>query len=137
MTRETKRKLGIVGLKVLSLASSVGIPVAVVLQEFPFWKEPPTGPELSAGGFMVILIVLFGFRKELWPIIKEKLHVNSVGELIFWGVCFAIVLWLEGIAALLPSLRTICIAGLTGAGISLVATATRKNIENREVKTDD
>lgn len=137
MTRETKRKLGIVGLKVLSLASSVGIPAVVVLQKFPFWKEPPTGPELSAGGFMVILIVLFGFRKELWPIIKEKLYVDSVGDLIFWGVCFAIVLWLEGIAALLPALRTICIAGLAGTGLSKAATAARKYVEKGEVKPND
>ena len=137
MTRETKRKLGIVGLKVLSLASSVGIPAVVVLQKFPFWKEPPTGPELSAGGFMVILIVLFGFRKELWPIIKEKLYVDSVGDLIFWGVCFAIVLWLEGIAALLPALRTLCIAGLAGTGLSKAATAARKYVEKGEVKPND
>lgn len=137
MTRETKRKLGIVGLRVLSLASCVGLPVAAVLQEFPIWKEPPTGPELSAGGFMVILIVLLGFRKELWPVIKEKLHVDSVGALIFWGVCFAIILWLEGIAALLPSLRTICIAGLAGTGLGQIATTARKYVEKSEVKPND
>lgn len=124
MTKRTKRKIGIVSLKTVAIASSVGAPVAAVLQEFPIFKEQVGGKELSAGGIMVLLIVLFGFRRHLWPIIREKLHINSVGALIFWGLCFALLLWLEGIVALLPALRTICLAGLVGTGIGQVADTT-------------
>ena len=121
MTRQTKRKIGAVVLKIVAIASSVGAPVAAVLQEFPFFKEQVGGKELSAGGIMVLLIVLFGFRRELWPLIRDKLHINSVGSLIFWGLCFLILMWLENIATLLPALRTICLAGLVGTGIGQVA----------------
>lgn len=138
MTSRTKRKLGVIGLKVVSVASSVGVPVAAVLQEFPIWKEPPTGRELSVGGVMILLIVLFGFRRELWPLIRKKLRVNSAGALIFWGVLFLLLLWLENIVAMLPALRTICIAGLVGTGVGQIAnTAAGFVAKEKEVVDDD
>jgi hypothetical protein len=135
MTRQTKRKIGVIGLKLVAIASSVGVPVAAVLQEFPIFKEPMTTKELSAGGVMILLIVLFGFRRELWPLIKEKLHVNSAGTLIFWGLSFLLILWLEKVAAMLPAMRTICIAGLAGTGIGQVANTAAGFIgkKNKEV----
>lgn len=136
MTKQTKRKLGGVGLKIAAIASSVGVPVAAVLQQFPIWKEPPTGRELSVGGVMLLLIVLFGFRRELWPLIREKLHINSVGALIFWGVLFALLLWLENVVSMLPALRTICIAGLLGTGVGQIANTAAGIIGSKEEKHD-
>lgn len=136
MTKTTKRKIGAVSLKIVSIASSVGAPVSAVLQEFPVFKERIGGKELSAGGIMILLIVLFGFREQLWPIIKEKLHINSVGALIFWGVCFAVLLWLEKIMVLLPALRTICIAGLAGSAIGQVA-GTVSHLLSKPIKEED
>lgn len=124
MTKQTKRKVGSLLLRLTSIAASVGLPVAAVLQEFPIFKEPMTGKELSAGGVMILLIVLFGFRRELWPIIRDKLHVNSAGSLLFWVLCFLIILWMENMAALLPALRTVCIAGIMGTGVGQAATTT-------------
>ena len=121
MTTQTKCKLGGIGLELVAIASSVGAPVAAVLQKYPIFKEPVTTKELSAAGVMVLLIVLLGFRRQLWPIIRDKLHVNSAGALIFWGVSFLVLLWLENIAAMLPDLRTICIAGLAGTGVGQVS----------------
>lgn len=121
MTAKAKRKIGVVVLKLVSIASSVGVPVAAVLQEFPVFKEQVGGKELSVGGVMILLIVLFGFRRQLWPIIREKLHVHSVGALIFWGLAFLLLMWMESIAAILPALRTICIAGLVGTGVGQAA----------------
>ena len=120
MTARTKRKVGAVLLKIAAIASSVGAPVAAVLQEFPVFKESLGGKELSTGGIMILLIVLFGFRRELWPLIREKLHINSVGSLIFWGLMFLLLMWIEGIVALLPALRTICLAGLIGTGVGQI-----------------
>lgn len=133
MTTETKRTLGVVGLRTLSVASSVGLPVAAVLQQFPFFKENVTARELSAGGIMVILILLFGLRRQLWPMIKEKLHINSAGALIGWGITFAVLLWLEQLATLLPALRSICLAGLVGTGIGQVADTAAGFIKRKEV----
>ncbi len=121
MKAKTKRKIAEVGLKIVSIASSVGVPMAAVLQEFPVFKEQADGKELSVGGVMILLIVLFGFRRQLWPIIREKLHVNSVGALIFWGLAFMILMWMESIASILPALRTICIAGMVGTGVGQAA----------------
>jgi hypothetical protein len=130
MTKQTKRKVGAVILKLTAIASSVGLPVAAVLQEFPVFKEPVSGKELSAGGVMILIIILFGFRRELWPIIRDKLHVNSTGSLIFWVLCFLLILWMENMAALLPALRTVCIAGILGTGVGQVAT-TAAHLLNR------
>lgn len=121
MKAQTKRKIGEVGLKIVSIGSSVGVPVAAVLQEFPVFKEKVGGKELSVGGVMILLIGLFGLRRQLWPIIREKLHVHSVGALIFWGLAFLLLMCLESIVDLLPDLRTICIAGLVGTGVGQVA----------------
>ncbi len=132
MTTQTKRKLGALGLEIVAIASSVGAPVAAVLQKYPIWKEPVTSKELSAGGVMILLIVLFGFRRQLWPIIRDKLHVNSAGALIFWGVSFLVLMWLENISAMLPDLRTICIAGLVGTGVGQVASTAARIVEKKQ-----
>lgn len=136
MEARTKRKIGEVILKIVSVAASVGAPVAAVLQEFPVFKEQIGGKELSAGGVMILLIVLFGFRRKLWPIIKEKLHVNSAGALIFWGLTFLLLLWLEKIFALLPALRTICIAGLAGTTVGQVADSAAYLMKRKNEKED-
>lgn len=134
MTARTKRKVGAVLLKIAAIASSVGAPVAAVLQEFPVFKESLGGKELSAGGIMILLIVLFGFRRELWPIIREKLHINSVGSQIFWGLAFFLLMWIEGIVALLPALRTICMAGLIGTVIGQVCNTTAAFVAPKDEK---
>ena len=136
MTTETKRKVGAVLLKITAIASSVGAPVAAVLQEFPIFKENVGGKELSAGGIMILLIVLFGFRRELWPLIREKLHINSVGSLIFWGLMFLLLMWIEGIVALLPALRTICLAGLIGTGVGQVCNTAAVFVKGKEVSAN-
>lgn len=123
MTTQTKRKIGVVGLRTVGITSSVGMPAVAVLNAFPIWKEntPIDGKALGVGGVMILLIVLFGFRNQLWPIVKSKLRLNSLGAIIGWGVLFAVLLTVEKIVPLLPDLRTICIAGLTGTGIGQVA----------------
>ena len=119
MKTTTKRKLGAVGLRTLGVGSAVGIPVAVVLQKFPLWSADRTvdGRALGVGGVMALLIVLLGFRRQLWPVVKAKLHITAIGALIFWGLAFGLLLGIEKLIPLLPDLRTICIAGLTGTGI--------------------
>jgi hypothetical protein len=44
-----------------------------------------------------------------------------------------VLLWLEQVAALLPALRTICIAGLVGTGIGQVADTAAGFIKRKEV----
>lgn len=119
MKSTTKRKLGAVGLRTLGVGSAVGIPVAVVLQKFPLWSADRTvdGRALGVGGVMALLIVLLGFRRQLWPVVKAKLHITAIGALIFWGLAFGLLLGIEKIVPLIPDLRTICIAGMTGTGI--------------------
>lgn len=119
MKTTTKRKLGAVGLRTLGLGSAVGIPVGVVLQKFPLWgpERVVDGKTLGVGGVMALLIVLLGFRRQLWPVIKTKLHITAIGALIFWGLAFGLLLGIERLVPLLPDLRTICIAGLTGTAL--------------------
>lgn len=137
MKTETKRKVGAVILKIVAVASSVGAPVAAVLSEFPVFKEVGT-EELSVGGVMILLIVLFGFRRELWPLIREKLHINSAGALIFWGLLFIVLLWMEKIADMLPAIRSICLVGLAGTGIGQAANSAAAFVyPKKEVDEDD
>ena len=65
--------------------------------------------------------------------IKEKLHINSAGALIGWGVTFAVLLWLEQLATLLPALRSISLAGLVGTGIGQIADTAVAFIKKKEV----
>ena len=119
MKTTTKRKLGAVGLRTLGLGSAVGIPVVVVLQKFPLWgsERVVDGKTLGVGGVMALLIVLVGFRRQLWPVVKTKLHITAIGALIFWGLAFGLLLGIERMVPLLPDLRTVCIAGLTGTAL--------------------
>ena len=121
MKTTTKRKLGAVGLRTLGLGSAVGIPVVVVLQKFPLWNtvtnRPVDAKTLGVGGVMALLILLVGFRRQLWPVVKTKLHITAIGALIFWGLAFGLLLGIERMVPLLPDLRTVCIAGLTGTAL--------------------
>lgn len=119
MKTTTKRKLGAVGLRTLGLGSAVGIPVVVVLQKFPLWgpERVVDGKTLGVGGVMALLILLVGFRRQLWPVVKTKLHITAIGALIFWGLAFGLLLGVERLVPLLPDLRTVCIAGLTGTAL--------------------
>lgn len=123
MTSRTKCKIGSVGLRAVGVTSAVGMPVAAVLKAFPLWKDgvPIDGKTLGVGGIMTLLIVLFSFRRQIWPVVKEKLHLNATGAIIGWGVLFMALLAVEKLAPMLPDLRTICIAGLTGTGVGQIA----------------
>lgn len=138
MKTSTKRKIGAVILKIVAVASSVGAPVAAVLKEFPIFRTVGA-KELSVGGVMVLLIVLFGFRREIWPLIRKKLHINSAGSFIFWGVLFVLLLWMEKIADMLPAMRSICLVGLAGTGIGQVANTAAALLypKKKEVANDD
>lgn len=130
-----KSKLAYWGLKLTAIASSVGAPIAAVLQRFPLYKI--TTERLSAGGVMVLVIVLFGFRRKLWPLIAKKLHITYVGEFLFWGVLFFLILWLERIVAVLPDLRTICLVGLAGSGAGQIAETAADKIEKAGKASED
>lgn len=140
MTKETKRKLGVFGLRTVGITSAVGMPAAAVLKAFPVWKvnTPVDGKVLGVGGIMILIIVLLSFRRQIWPIVKDKLHLNATGAIIGWGVLFAALLAAEKLVPLLPDLRTICIAGLTGTGIGQIADSAAGFIakKNEEVKND-
>lgn len=124
MTTLTKRKLGAVGLRAAGMGAAIGTPAAVVLRKFPLWGEAAEqsgGAVLGVGGVMVLVIVLLGLRRQLWPLIRDKLRINSIGALIFWGLAFALLLGIERIVPMLPDLRTVCISGLVGTGVGQIA----------------
>ncbi len=140
MKSTTKRKIGIGCLKGFEVVSSVGVPALTIYDEFPIFREPPTGRQLTAGGIMLLLVVILGLRRQLWPVLKDKLHLNSGGALIGWGLLFLAIWWLETVTALLPALRTICIAGLIGCGAGQVAHTVAGFLSNqikREEVADD
>lgn len=140
MKSTTKRKIGIGCLKVFEVGSSIGIPAITIYKQFPIFREPPTGRQLTAGGIMMLLVVILGLRRQLWPVLRDKLHVNSGGALIGWGLLFLAIWWLETITAMLPALRTICIAGLIGCGAGqaahTVAGTLSSKIKSEEVADD-
>ena len=120
----TRRKLGAAFLRILGVICAVGMPSAAVLETCPFWRDtvnrPVDGKSLGVGGVMFLLIALFGFRRQIWPYIQKRLSITAVGALLFWGMAFVLLLALEKLTALLPDLRTICIAGLIGTAIGQV-----------------
>ena len=137
MKSRTKRKLGVLGLKTGAVAASIGMPAVAVLNAFPVWKQSTGGVALGIGGVMIALIALFGLRRQIWPVIRDKLHLNSTGAIIGWGLLFAALLAMEKIVPLLPDLRTICLAGLTGTGIGQIADTTAGFLQPKEeVKHD-
>ena len=119
-----RRKLGAVFLRILGVICAVGLPSAAVLETFPFWRETVDnhvdGKSLGVGGVMFLLILLFGFRRQIWPYIQKRLNITAVGALLFWGLSFVLLIALEKITALIPDLRTICIAGLIGTSVGQV-----------------
>lgn len=121
MSSMKKCKAVAVCLRLLATLTSVGLPAVAVWQEFPIFKAPVSPRELGAGGILLLLILLFGLRRQLWPYLRDRLHLRSGGALILWGLLFGALWWLEQAAALLPSLRTVCLAGVIGAGAGLIA----------------
>lgn len=113
----------VVLLKIVSIASSIGVPVYAVMQKFQLIieQEKVDVKRFSVGWIMIGLIVLFGLRRQIWAIIKKKLNLIYFGAILFWSFAFAILIGLERVAAILPDLRTICIAGLIGTGVGQAA----------------
>lgn len=57
----------VVLLKIVSIASSIGVPVYAVIQKFPLIieKEKVDVKRFSVGWIMIGLIVLFGLRRQI------------------------------------------------------------------------
>lgn len=118
MNKVRMSKLGSLGLRGLSAGSSIGVPLMAILEKFPLWAEGKVdAKKLGVGGVMAAIVLLVGLRHQIWPILKGKLHITSAWAIGIWAAFFGILLGIEKIVPLLPDLRSICIAGLSGTAV--------------------
>ena len=113
---------------VVSIIVAIAFPVVAVFQKLSVKAgEVSKIQVLSFGAILVLLILCVTLKKMLFKWIKEWLGTVTMPPIIMWLVFLTLVIVLQGTAETLtkylPAVRTVCIAGILGAGIGCIIDA--------------
>lgn len=127
-----KRKALVWSLRVLAVASMIGIPFSIIAYKFPLWRtQGGGGGAVGAGAILLMVILFFTFRKYITAWAAEKLGTLSAGvSLVFtWSGLAVVCMVLAAITTILQDLATVFLFAAVGAalGVGLLHLAKRLN----------
>ena len=127
-----KRKALVWSLRVLAVASMIGIPFSNIAYKFPLWStQGGGGGAVGAGAILLMVILFFTFRKYITAWAAEKLGTLSAGvSLVFtWSGLAVVCMVLAAITTILQDLATVFLFAAVGAalGVGLLHLAKRLN----------
>lgn len=127
-----KRKALVWFLRVLAVASMIGIPFSIIAYKFPLWRtQGGGGGAVGAGAILLMVILFFTFRKYITAWAAEKLGTLSAGvSLVFtWSGLAVVCMVLAAITTILQDLATVFLFAAVGAalGVGLLHLAKRLN----------
>ena len=138
-----KRKALVWTLRVLAVASMIGIPLSIIAYKFPLWRtQGGGGGAVGAGAILIMVILFFTFRKYITAWATEKLGTLSAGvSLVFtWSGLAVVCMVLAAITTILQDLATVFLFAAVGAalGVGLLHGAKKLNaMEDIEEDEDD
>lgn len=129
---KNKRKALVWSLRVLAVASMIGIPFSIIAYKFPLWRtQGGGGGAVGAGAILLMVILFFTFRKYITAWAAEKLGTLSAGvSLVFtWSGLAVVCMVLAAITTILQDLATVFLFAAVGAalGVGLLHLAKRLN----------
>lgn len=140
---KNKRKALVWSLRVLAVASMIGIPLSIIAYKFPLWRsQGGGGGAVGAGAILIMVILFFTFRKYITAWATEKLGTLSAGvSLVFtWSGLAVVCMVLAAITTILQDLATVFLFAAVGAalGVGLLLGAKKLNaMEDIEEEEDD
>ena len=119
-------------MRVLAVASMIGIPFSIISYKFPLWRtQGGGGGAVGAGAILLMVILFFTFRKYITAWAAEKLGTLSAGvSLVFtWSGLAVVCMVLAAITTILQDLATVFLFAAVGAalGVGLLHLAKRLN----------
>ena len=127
-----KRKALVWSLRVLAVASMIGIPFSIIAYKLPLWRtQGGGGGAVGAGAIRLMVILFFTFCKYITAWAAEKLGTLSAGvSLVFtWSGLAVVCMVLAAITTILQDLATVFLFAAVGAalGVGLLHLAKRLN----------
>lgn len=136
---KNKRKALVWSLRVLAVASMIGIPLSIIAYKFPLWRSQGGGAGAFGAGAIICLVILFiTFRKYITAWAAEKLGELSAGvALIFlWSGLSVICIVLSSITNILEDLATVFLFAAIGAAVGLGLLTIAKRLKLKEDDTN-
>lgn len=134
-----KRKALVWSLRVLAVASMIGIPFSIIAYKFPLWRTQGGGGGAVGAGAIILVVILFAtFRKYVTAWAAEKLGTLSAGVslILLWSGLAVVCLILTAITTILEDLATVFIFAAIGAAVGVVLLAVAKRLNRKEDGTD-
>lgn len=131
----TKRKALVWLLRILAVAFTVGLPLAVIAYKFPLWRsQGGGGGAIGAGTIILVVIVLATFRKYIMAWAAEKLGALSAGVslILLWSGLAIVCLILAAITTILEDLATVFIFAAIGAAVGVGLFGAAKRLSGKE-----
>lgn len=125
-------------LRVLAVASMVGIPFSVIAYKFPLWRSQGGGKAIGAGAIILLVILFATFRKYVTAWAAEKLGALSAGVslILLWSGLAVVCLVLSSITTILEDLATVFIFTAIGAAVGVTLLTVAKRMSRKEGGTD-
>lgn len=134
-----KRKALVWSLRVIEVASMIGIPFSIIAYKFPLWRTQGGGGGAVGAGAIILVVILFAnFRKYVTAWAAEKLGTLSAGVslILRWSGLAVVCLILTAITTILEDLATVFIFAAIGKAVGVVLLAVAKRLNRKEGGTD-
>lgn len=114
--------------KVLSVLVSLAFPGWAIYERFPIWiSTHGTTHSIGAGGILMIVIVLFIWRRPVFSFLKDRLKMKYAPPLFGWGVLLAVYYILKFVSRFMSDIEVILWMGFFGGAIGAFLTFVAEN----------
>ena len=116
-------------LKVVSILISCAFPIWAIYERFPIWAfEHGTSRSAGTGLILILLVVLFVFRRTVFDFMRDRLKLKHAPPLLGWLVLIVLAYALIFVSRFLYDIAIVCWMGFVGCAIGTLLTFIAENI---------
>lgn len=115
-------------LKISSILVSCAFPVLAIYERFPIWVvEHGTSRSAGTGIILILLVVLFIFRRTVFNFMRDRLKLKHAPPLLGWLVLIVLAYALLFVSKFLYDITVVCWMGFIGCAIGTLITFIAEN----------
>lgn len=115
-------------LKISSILVSCAFPVWAIYERFPIWVvEHGTSRSAGTGIILILLVVLFIFRRTVFNFMRDRLKLKHAPPLLGWLVLIVLAYALLFVSKFLYDITVVCWMGFIGCAIGTLITFIAEN----------
>lgn len=115
-------------LKISSILVSCAFPVWAIYERFPIWVvEHGTSRSAGTGIILILLVVLFIFRRTVFNFMRDRLKLKHAPPLLGWLVLIVLAYALLFVSKFLYDITVVCWMGFIGCAIGTLLTFIAEN----------